>query len=441
MIWNNVAGLEEVAMRRSLSGSCLTILAIAALQVPREGAAAAPEDRIPVTGTFVESFRPIDDAVSEFLQETKTPGAMVSIARNGKVLYSRGFGSADSAQRPMPPDALCRIGSISKPITSAAIFRLIEDGKLSLDAPALDTLKSAGRMVPSIEDRRAASITIRQLLQHVGGWGTDKSPDVIVRPRVTAKSLKIKSRLSPDDALRALLQKPLSAAPGQRYQYSNDGYFLLGLLIEAASGKTYEQYCRETVLAPIGLTDMSIGKALETELVPTEVRYFDDRKLPAAVGLRLDVPVPAQYGGTDLDLSAAAGGWIATPIDLIRFAEACRGRGEHSLFTDATRKEMFQAPKLEKPGGEGGDYACGWNMRRFPGGEGVDACNFWHHGSIDGASSAVVSLRTGWTWAILCNTVNVPRPPRSPGGADRDVRAAAALSGRIGSIVPKIRID
>jgi N-acyl-D-amino-acid deacylase len=128
------------------------------------------QQQIPITGVAVPGLEPFENSVGDMMRKYGIPGGAVAVVRDGKLMYARGFGYADVENKtPVQPDALFRIASISKPITSAAIMRLVEEGKLKLDdrvAPIIAYLTPAqGATV----DPRWEQITIRQLLSHSGG--------------------------------------------------------------------------------------------------------------------------------------------------------------------------------------------------------------------------------------------------------------------------------
>src|SRR5205085_4688575 len=116
-----------------------------------------------------------DQVFSDMIRKYNIPGGAVAVMRDGKLVYARGFGYADvENKKPVEPDALFRVASMYKPITSAAIMKLIEEGKLTMDDyvdPLIADLKPApGATV----DPRWDLVTIRQLLNHSGGWDRTK---------------------------------------------------------------------------------------------------------------------------------------------------------------------------------------------------------------------------------------------------------------------------
>ena len=140
---------------------------------------------IPISGTPVPGMEAADEAFTKFMKRHAIPGGSAAIMKDGKLIYARGFGFADrDAKKPVQPDTLFRIASISKPITSLVIARLVEEGKLRYDQKAIPWL---GYPTPDYEgakrDPRLDSITIRQLLQHSGGWDRSTALNLLPPPR------------------------------------------------------------------------------------------------------------------------------------------------------------------------------------------------------------------------------------------------------------------
>jgi N-acyl-D-amino-acid deacylase len=196
---------------------------------------------IPITGDAVPGMASFDQGVRDVMQKYKIPGGAVAVVRNGKLLYARGFGYADVENKTLvQPDALFRIASVSKAITSAAIMKLVEDGKLALDdrvAPLIaDLTPPAGATV----DPRWDAITIRQLLDHTGGWDRDKPGgfDPMFVPAMAAAAVGAPAPASAETIIRFMKGRPLDFNPGEKFVYSNFGYCILGRVIESLSGIT-----------------------------------------------------------------------------------------------------------------------------------------------------------------------------------------------------------
>src|SRR6187455_122741 len=123
-----------------------------------------------------DALRPFDEPMEAQLK-LKTPGGALAVVKDGRLVYAKGFGLGDVVNKaPVEPTSLFRIASLSKPITAVAVLRLAQEGKLDLDAKAFALLDLKAPEGSSV-DPRLAVITIRQLLQHTGGWNREKSSD------------------------------------------------------------------------------------------------------------------------------------------------------------------------------------------------------------------------------------------------------------------------
>ena len=198
---------------------------------------------IPISGAAVPGMASYDQTITDFMRKHAIPGGAVAVLRDGKLIYARGFGYADVENKmPVQPDALFRIASVSKPITAAAIMKLVEEGKLELDdriAPFIAHLTPApGATV----DPRWEQITIRHLLTHTGGWDRTKPNggfDPIDRPLIAAAAVNAPAPASPETLIRYMKGMPLDFNPGEKFVYSNLGYIILGRVIERVSGIPY----------------------------------------------------------------------------------------------------------------------------------------------------------------------------------------------------------
>ena len=248
--------------------------------------------------------------------------------------------------KPVRPASLFRIASMSKPFTATAVLQLVEQGKLKLDERVFPILK----LEPHLErgarfDPRWHEITVRHCLQHTGGWDRDKSFDPMGAETAeqVAKALKVRLPIHPRQIIRYTMGKPLDFAPGTAYAYSNFGYCVLGRVIEAVTRKPYHEFVSEKILAPLGIRDMRLGKNLLKDRAPGEVKYYDSKRRTgrAISGPEIGKQAPLPYGVECIETMDANGGWIASAVDLLRFATAlddpkkCPVLKEESILVDA----------------------------------------------------------------------------------------------------------
>ena len=173
------------------------------------------------------------------------PGAAALVARDGEIVFLDAIGMADlELVVALAPDMVFEIGSITKQFTATAIMMLGEEGKLSVSDPITRHLPD----YPSYGD----DITIEHLLTHTSGivsyTGIPGYMNTEVRKDLTVQQLI--------DVFKDL---PVEFAPGERYAYNNSGYILLGAIIEAASGKSYDEYLSEHIFEPLGMKDSYYG--------------------------------------------------------------------------------------------------------------------------------------------------------------------------------------
>ncbi len=250
-----------------------------------------------------------DRAVADGPPDDSFAGAVL-VARDGVILMEDAWGLADrEAGTPNTVDTRFRVGSMNKMFTAVAALQLVGAGELDLDEPIVTYL-------PDYPNQDLASkVTVRHLLSHTGGTGD------IFGPEFDEHRLELREH---SDYVELFGERGVMFRPGDRWEYSNYGFVLLGAVIEAVTGESYYDYVREHVFRPAGMT--STDSLPEDENVPARaVAYlFLNAWMPATETL--------PYRGT------AAGGGYSTVGDLFRFAEALQDGTLLSpeLLADAT---------------------------------------------------------------------------------------------------------
>jgi N-acyl-D-amino-acid deacylase len=349
-----------------------------------------------------------DLAIAAFMRKLSIPGGAVAVMRDGKLIYARGFGYANVENKtPVQPDALFRIASVSKTITAAAVMKLVEEGKLTLDdrvAPLIAHLSAApGATV----DPRWEQITIRHLLNHAAGWDRTKPNggfDPIDRPAIAAAAVNAPAPASSETLIRYMKGMPLDFTPGERFAYSNFGYIILGRVIERVSGMAYETFVRTRVLQPVGATRTQQGRSRMADALPDEVKYYSP---PSSSIDALLVPsvfpgeglVPLTYGGYHVEAGDASGAWVSSTIDLLRLVGGIDGR--------ATRPDILGAALISDMTSTGAPFACGAGTCHYGAGWFVNLAqgdgNWWHGGSTHGATAMLVRTSNNLAWIGLFN--------------------------------------
>ncbi len=366
-------------------------------------------DKISETGDVFPELASFDELMRSFVKENEIPGAALAVAKDGRLMYARGFGYADEVlKQPVQPDSLFRIASISKPLTAVAIMQLAEKGKLKLEDRIFSLLTHKPHMGAEAKaDPRLNEITIRHLLQHRGGWDRGQSFDPMFRPIKIASTLGVAPPAGPNDIIRYMMGLELDFNPGARFAYSNFGYCLLGRVIEQVSGKTYEEYMRKEVLKPLGIRSMRIGRTLLKDRAKGEVRYHTRGTSTAisVIGKQIGRRVPRPYGSWYLEAMDSHGAWIASAVDLVRFGSAVEYFRKSKVLTEKSIHEMVARPKGTAGYNRDGNpksayYGLGWSIR--PVGN-TGKSNRWHTGGLDGTSTILVLRYDGICWAVLFN--------------------------------------
>ena len=209
----------------------------------------------------------LDALIPSQLRNRNIAGAVVSVVKDGQVLFQKGYGYADvEEKKPVLPDqTLFRPGSISKLFTATAVMQLVEQGKLDLDRDINDYLDFA------IPKTYPEPITLRQLLTHTGGF------EEILKNLFVAHQSDIKP-------LRAYLVNEMPArifAPGKIPSYSNYGFTLAGYIVERVSGEKFERYVESHILKPLGMNHSTFDQPLPAELAPQMSKgYLSASKKP-----------------------------------------------------------------------------------------------------------------------------------------------------------------
>ena len=232
-------------------------------------------------------------AVATFMANRGLKGGQVAITRNEKLVYLQSFGDADD-ETPVHDQSLFRVASISKPITVLAISRLAADGKLSMGDRVFGTNGLLGTQygTPPYQDG-IEKITVNELVEHKSGFKNE--PYDIMFDEVSLSHQQLIDRVL--DERTYVRSNP--------YYYSNFGYCLLGRVIEAVTGMSYEDYVEQKILSPMGISAMKIGGNTLDERFENEVLYNSSWFDPYAMNV------------TRMD---AHGGWIASAKDLARIA-------------------------------------------------------------------------------------------------------------------------
>jgi D-alanyl-D-alanine carboxypeptidase len=246
---------------------------------------------------------------------TEQPGCAVAVAHAGEVIFEAAFGHADLAHgKKLTPRYHFRVASHSKTFTAVGVMRLREQGRWRLDDPV-------GLYVKGLP-AKVAHVTLAQLASHSAG---------VVRDGSDAGQWALRHPFLSEQALRADLAAGLTLAPGERFKYSNHGYGLLGLAIEAVTGEPYNAWIAREVVAASGLKHtVPDAQHLRASAL---VALGHSAKHP--VGKRLVLPA-----NMSTNALASATGFVSTAADLARFFGSLSPEAKHSVLSAASRREM-----------------------------------------------------------------------------------------------------
>jgi CubicO group peptidase (beta-lactamase class C family) len=366
----------------------------AGVALPAEARATARGWR--VTGRGLPGLGDFDSTVMGFMEERSIACGSLAVTRNGRLLLARGY-TLDAGGLPLTqPTSLFRTASVTKPITAAAVLRLIQDGRLR---PSDSVAGILGLGTPA--DPGFAEVTVLRLLQHLGGWNRDGSGDPMFDDLVIAKHLGKRLPIGQEDIVRYVTAQALEHAPGTAFAYSNFGYLLLGRIIEKVTGRPYAAYVRETVLAPLGLGRMRLGRTLLR--VPGEVPYYSQFKGVTVMDTS-GAMVAAPYGSFNHENNAFNCGWLASSVDLVRLARVYDG--VTPVLSNASAARAFAVPETGV-NGHGRYYGCGWHVRQVPGG-----LITYHSGSLPGTHTLLVRRPDGLAWAVMFDQRDDPSGER-----------------------------
>lgn len=274
------------------------------------------------------SSKSIDDFIASRMPTSGAPGLAYAVVEDSEIHSGergellRGSGSK------ITPDTPFVIGSISKSFTAMAVMKLAEAGKVDLDA-------GISQYLQVFSGRPSGAITIRQLLSHTSGYSTLQGNDTDT------------DQAPGNDELRRhverIAQWTPAYEPGARWDYSNANYYVLGALIEVASGVDYASFIEKEILEPIGMEHSFVADGEHHDNIATgHVPWFGAKR-------------PVKEGRTDR-MSAPVGGVIASASDVARYL-AIMMNGENDIISARSKAEMMRPASAASP-----SYGFGWNV-------------------------------------------------------------------------------
>ncbi len=335
----------------------------------------SPTANIPPTlsDNFNNHIDQLQDFIDGLVNDDKFSGAVL-VALNGKPVFQEAYGMANrEKQIPNNLDTKFNLGSMDKMFTAVAIMQLVEQGKVSLQA-------KAGEYLPDYPNREVVdAVTIHQLLTHTSGMGDyfnhESYPDVHDKLR------------SIEDYLPLFVDTPLLFQPGLKFSYSNSGFIVLGLIIEAVSGESYYDYVRTHIFEPAGMKDTACYEVdAGTPNLAIGYTTYDHEWNDTGVITDNSWFIPMR--------GASAGGGYSTTPDLLAFANALMG---YRLLTEESTALLLKG-KVDREANV--KYAYGFGDSMIAGHRMVG-----HSGGAEGICSFLnIYPELGYTFVVLSNT-------------------------------------
>lgn len=320
----------------------------------------------------------ISSQINAYMKANQVPGVALAITKDGRLVYASGFGYANQETgEEAGPTNMFRIASVSKNITSTAIMKLVEANKLHLTDHVFGPNSILGSAFPTpASNQKINQITVKHLLEHVSGLSNAGGDPMFMNTGMNHQQLI--SWMINDPAHK------MTRDANTQFEYLNFGYCLLGRVIEKVSGQGYEQYVKQHVLGASGVTEMAIAGNSESARKPREVKYYPS-------------------GAYSLNVSRfdSHGGWVASPIDLVRYVVRVDGLPtKPDIFSAASHTAVTTDSGIKDSAGNDPGYGFGWGLPQ------------WHNGDIDGSIAFLEVLPGGYTYSVVANT-----RPANDGGA------------------------
>lgn len=309
----------------------------------------SPESSVQSNTTFGN----LENSLNQKLAQFNAPAISVAIIKNEKLVYLKAFGFSDNETKTAATATdIYRVASISKPITLAAILKLVQDGTISLDQKVFGVNGILGNDfgIPPPGSNKDL-ITIKHLLDHKSGW-TNTPTDLMFTNISKTKSQLISELIS---------TRALTTVPGTSESYLNIGYHILGRVIEKVTNQNYENYVKTAILAPSGIVDMKIAGNTLADRYPNEVKYYQTEFSPYSMNInRMD----------------AGGGWVATAKDLAKFIVR--------VDQNSVKQDLISTTLMNQ-------FYFGY-------------ANWYFYGSLPGTSAIVNRLNNSTSFVVITNT-------------------------------------
>ncbi|MEX2139577.1 MAG: serine hydrolase domain-containing protein [Pirellulales bacterium] len=368
--------------------------------------------------THVETLHGVSRAMQTFIDRSEISGAVTLVAGRDHLLHLDAIGLADiSRKRPMRPDTIFWIASMTKPITATAVMMLESEGKLSVDDPVANYIPELAALKTA--DGEPANITIRHLLTHTSGMAEISSEQ--------ARQAKTLAEVIPMYAAG-----PLKFKPGEKWVYCQSSINTAARVVEVVSGKSFPEFLDEQLFGPLGMKDTTFY--LTEEQLPrlaTPYRRTEAGQLEAAENFILLGKRPTSHDR----FPAANGGLFSTAPDYMRFCQMILKGGEldgrRYLKRESVEKMTTLATGELKTGfTTGNGWGLGWCVVREPQGpsEVLSTGSFGHGGAY--GTQAWIDPAKERIYILMVQRANFPNADASEVRRAFQKAAAASLDGK-----------
>ncbi|TKC12059.1 beta-lactamase family protein [Pedobacter polaris] len=326
-----------------------------------------------------------DSLISSVFKDKDGPGAVFLISKNGKQIYRKAFGKANlELDVAMSPKNVFQLGSMTKQFTAIAILMLEEQEKLDLKDPI-------SKYIPDYPSGN--KITIHHLLTHTSG----------IKDFTKMKSIQqiAQKDLSPKELIDFFKNEPADFAPGEKFDYNNSGYIVLGYILELISGETYENYIKKNIFEKIGMNHSRY--ASDVAVINNRAYGYNKKEYGYVNKSKISFSIPFSSGSL-----------MSTADDMLKWQNALN---HNLLLTAKTAKKAFTTYKLNN--GEEFTYGYGWHIKEIDGTPTRE-----HGGSIFGFKTMGVYIPSEDIYIIGLSNCDC----NSPTQLIRDIAAATLLA-------------
>ncbi len=310
---------------------------VAAPAKPAALAAAKPEE----VGMDAAKLALIKPAMEELLKQKRAAGVVTLVVRDGRTVHVEAAGMANlEKKKPMTPDTIFWIASMTKSLTSTAVMILVDEGKLSLDEPASKWLPELAKVKVANGRALFRPITLRDLLSHTSGIADPERKPTDGNVPIAQYALD-------------LLKAPFQFQPGSEFQYSF-GLTVAGRIVEIASGKSFEQFLGERIIAPLAMKDTTWHPdAAQRERIARTYKLSGDALVPAHNAFLTSEPEIRRE-------AEPSGGLFSTAADMARFYQMVLNGGELDGKRIVSAKGVAEMTKAHTVAGKTIQYGLGW---------------------------------------------------------------------------------